>query len=626
MTSKSFFKISLFFIGFLGINHTLFAQFTIKGTVHDDLNTPLIGASVLIKGTPLGTVTDFDGNFALESPDSLPVLLISYTGYSNKEVKVKKHKSLTIKLTGGVLLEESVVITGSRSSARTTARKGRKAARKSSAFEATRDFAYVASSAAPRSMDTRMSTSSAPKNLPLGYANQLVKSGTLTAGEINDFSKWDLWEDIAKEDLEEWQQYWQFKPLERYALQLTNEDGFPVIDAKVTLVDKNDKVIHQTKSDNTGKAELWAALFDQQTAKNKRYKIIVEDGVKQYTIKEAIPFQQGMNSLKIPTPCHSPQNLDIMMVVDATGSMGDELLYLKTELKDVIQQTQAKQKDLTINLGSVVYRDHEEEYLTRKTDFSTTIAKTIGFLEKQAAAGGGDHPEAVEHALSTAIDSTNWSKNAVARLLFLVLDAPPHHSPEIVQQLHDLSKKAAAKGIKIIPVTGSGIGKSTEYLMRCLSLTTNGTYVFLTDDSGVGNSHIAPTTDTYKVELLNGLLVRLIKQYTRVLNCEQPIATLQKEDKVDTKTDLAQKLALKIYPNPTTGPLTISAKKDITETFLTDISGKILARFPKWKKGKNALNLGQYPSGIYFLQFKTPEGIISKKVLVNHQMIASRAN
>ncbi|MFK7978577.1 MAG: carboxypeptidase-like regulatory domain-containing protein [Saprospiraceae bacterium] len=623
MTSKSLFKISLFFIGFLLISNVLLAQFTIKGTVYDDLNTRLIGTNILIKGTTLGTITDLDGNFALESPDSLPVLLISYTGYSNKEVKVEKNKALTIQLTGVTLLDEVVMTKSSPSVPRTTSRTSRKASSKSSVFKSSRDFAYAASSVVPRSMGAEMSTSSAPKNVPLGYADKLVKSGTLTAGEINDFTKWDLWEDIAKEDLEEWQQHWQFKPLERYALQLTNENGFPVVDAQVSLVDKNGILIHQTKSDNTGKAELWAALFDQQTTKNKRYKMIIEDGIKQYTIQEAIPFQQGMNSLKIPTPCHTPQNLDIMMVVDATGSMGDELLYLKTELTDVIQQTQTKHKNLTINLGSVVYRDHEEEYLTRKTDFSTTIAQTISFLEKQSAAGGGDHPEAVEHALSAAIDSTNWSKNAIARLLFLVLDAPPHHSPKIVQQLHDLSIKAAAKGIKIIPVTGSGIGKSTEYLMRCLSLTTNGTYVFLTDDSGIGNPHIAPTTDTYKVELLNGLLVRLINQYTTVLNCEAPIASLQKqEEKTDSKTTLAKKLGLKIYPNPTTGPLTVSAKKDITETFLTDISGKILARFPKWKKGKNALNLGQYPSGIYFLQFKTSEGIFSKKVLVNHQLIA----
>ncbi len=598
------------------LTNCLLAQITIKGTVYDDTKEPLIGASVLIKGTTIGTVTNIDGNFKLESPDSTPVLVVNYTGYNSEEVKVTKNTPIKIQLSGGVMLSEVVV-------AKSISRAYKKSSPASHSVRSSADYSYApVESAAPRRMDAKLSAIAAPKNVPLGYATENAKAGMLTAGEINDFTKWDLWEDIAKEDLAEWQQHWQYQPLERYALQLTNEKGFPVVDAKVALVDKNNSIIHQTRSDNTGKAELWAGLFDQQIAKNKRYKIIIDYGTKQYTIKEAIPFQQGMNHLKLPTPCGAPQNLDIMMVVDATGSMGDELSYLKTELTDVIQQTQTKHKDLTINLGSVVYRDHAEEYLTRKTAFSTDIAKTINFLEKQSAAGGGDTPEAVEHALSAAIDSTNWSENAIARLLFLVLDAPPHHSPKIVQQLHNLATKAAAKGIKIIPVTGSGIGKSTEYLMRCLSLTTNGTYVFLTDDSGIGNPHIAPTTDTYKVELLNDLLVRLIGQYATVVNCEQPIAALSKLELIDEKPALDKKLGLKIYPNPTTGPLTISAKKEISETYLTDATGKILVRFPKWKKGKNRINLGQYPSGFYFLQFKTVAGIISKKVLVNHQLIA----
>ena len=221
MASKLLFKNSLLPIGFLLMTNMLFAQFTIKGIVYDDSSEPLIGASVLIKGTTIGTVADLEGRFVLESPDSLPVLLISYTGYSNKEVKVKENKPLNIQLTAEVLLEESVFITGSRSTPRTTTRKGRKAARKSKVFRATESFVSAPTSVAPRRMDAKMSTSSAPKNIPLGYAEELVKSGTLTAGEINDFTKWELWEDIAKEDLEEWQQYWQFKPLERYALQLT---------------------------------------------------------------------------------------------------------------------------------------------------------------------------------------------------------------------------------------------------------------------------------------------------------------------------------------------------------------------------------------------------------------------
>ena len=75
-------------------------------------------------------------------------------------------------------------------------------------------------------------------------------------------------------------------------------------------------------------------------------------------------------------------------------------------------------------------------------------------------------------------------------------------------------------GIRIIPLTASGIGKETEYLMRSLALLTNGTYLFLTDDSGIGGSHIKPTTDSYDVEMMNEMIVRIINQFIDTPNCE----------------------------------------------------------------------------------------------------------
>ncbi|MGB1699426.1 MAG: hypothetical protein ACPHRO_05700, partial [Nannocystaceae bacterium] len=58
----------------------------------------------------------------------------------------------------------------------------------------------------------------------------------------------------------------------------------------------------------------------------------------------------------------------------------------------------------------------------------------------------------------------------------------------------------------------SGVDKSTEFLMRMADVATGGTYIFLTDDSGIGNSHIEPTIGEYQVEPLNELLIRVIKQ------------------------------------------------------------------------------------------------------------------
>ena len=87
--------------------------------------------------------------------------------------------------------------------------------------------------------------------------------------------------------------------------------------------------------------------------------------------------------------------------------------------------------------------------------------------------------------------------------------------------MHQLILKAAAQGIRIIPIAASGIDKSTEYLMRAMALATNGTYLFLTDDSGVGNPHSKPTTDKYEVELLNSLLIKVISKFTQVNTCEE---------------------------------------------------------------------------------------------------------
>lgn len=67
---------------------TLNAQKTITGTVKDNsTNEPLIGATVLVDGTTIGTATDIDGNYTLSVPLSASRLTISYVGYSDHHCK-----------------------------------------------------------------------------------------------------------------------------------------------------------------------------------------------------------------------------------------------------------------------------------------------------------------------------------------------------------------------------------------------------------------------------------------------------------------------------------------------------------------------------------------------------------
>ncbi len=89
----------------------LFAQRTISGSVVDDENgEPLIGASILVKGTTTGVITDLNGGFKLLLPEGSDQLEVSYTGYSTKTVDVGAQDNYEIRLSSGTELEEVVVV------------------------------------------------------------------------------------------------------------------------------------------------------------------------------------------------------------------------------------------------------------------------------------------------------------------------------------------------------------------------------------------------------------------------------------------------------------------------------------------------------------------------------------
>ena len=60
---------------------------TVKGTVLDENGEPLIGVSIVVKGTSTGTITDFDGKFSINLPAGSKELVVSYIGYKDQERK-----------------------------------------------------------------------------------------------------------------------------------------------------------------------------------------------------------------------------------------------------------------------------------------------------------------------------------------------------------------------------------------------------------------------------------------------------------------------------------------------------------------------------------------------------------
>ena len=70
----------------------------VTGQILDELGEPMIGVSVLVKGTTVGTITDFDGNYTLDVPAGKNILVISYIGYKTKEVTIGKNNQMNIKM------------------------------------------------------------------------------------------------------------------------------------------------------------------------------------------------------------------------------------------------------------------------------------------------------------------------------------------------------------------------------------------------------------------------------------------------------------------------------------------------------------------------------------------------
>ena len=336
------------------------------------------------------------------------------------------------------------------------------------------------------------------------------QGGLVTAGEWNDLDNWAFYQKtLMKEPFKGFPDDWQMYTNHRIAVAITAKNK-PAANATVTLF-RNDTPIWTAKTDNLGRAELWVGAFQKEKELNPT---LLRLKVNEQWVSTATISETQVNRIALDETLPSPTNLvQIAFMVDATGSMGDELEFLKMDLKKVINEVQKTNTQLKISTATVFYRDEGDEYVVKHSPFTEDINQTTEFISQQRADGGGDFPEAVDKAL-VQLNQLQWQPEARTRIAFLVLDAPPHNKPAVISSIQYSVKTAAASGIKLIPVVASGIDKTTEFLMRFIAMYTNGTYVFITDHSGIGNKHLEPSVGEYQVEKLSDLMVRLIKKYS----------------------------------------------------------------------------------------------------------------
>lgn len=339
---------------------------------------------------------------------------------------------------------------------------------------------------------------------PLYYAiyDANIKAGMLTGSVVFDNDNYEYWKKLTNSSQDgkglfnEYSQKYSFNTQNRVRIQIKNAPN-----VYIEMVDGS----FQTFTDANGYAYLYPQYIQDEYEVYITYKDVNKDKKK---IKATIKNDEVIT---LTDKTYKNDVIELMFVIDTTGSMGDEIYYLKAEIDDVINEVQEKNLNTKISLALLFYRDKGDEYVTRYFDFTQDIQKQKNNLSKQKADGGGDFEEAVYKALGEAVDK-QWSTSSETRILVHVADAPSHNDE--VKKWNENVLKLAKKGIKIITVASSGIDKKTEYFFRSQSMITGGCYVYLTDDSHIGGSHVEATTEVKPVvEYLNKLLIRLINGY-----------------------------------------------------------------------------------------------------------------
>jgi hypothetical protein len=227
-----------------------------------------------------------------------------------------------------------------------------------------------------------------------------------------------------------------------------------------------------------------------------------------------------------------PKALDLAFAIDATGSMGDEMSYLAAEFQTIVGSVQSRHPDLSIRFGVVFYRDHGDVFVVASHAFGTSAKEMQTILKSQQAGGGGDTPEAMDEGLAAAV-ALGWrGPSAATQMLFLVADAPPHDAA--IAPFLKAVEKAASQGIRIYPLAASSTDALTELLMRIAAFKTEGSYAFLTDDSGIGLDHKEPSVPCYLVTRLDELLTRLIESEIAGARIEpEPASVIRAAGKYD---------------------------------------------------------------------------------------------
>jgi hypothetical protein len=209
------------------------------------------------------------------------------------------------------------------------------------------------------------------------------------------------------------------------------------------------------------------------------------------------------------------RQLDLVLLLDATGSMADELNALQTGLGEIAAELTALSNDNTLRYGFVIYRDQAKNDSAQLFNLTDDWALFAENLMTVTAVGGGDYPENLNGGLSQAVSGINWNPEA-AHLLILLGDAPPHLNSGEAVPLEETLQAAAEQNITIFTVGSDGLNETGAEIYQQIAEMGNGRFIFVSnkpENNQLNLSAVQPITN------LTSVLVEIVLE---VLNEEAP--------------------------------------------------------------------------------------------------------
>jgi hypothetical protein len=172
-----------------------------------------------------------------------------------------------------------------------------------------------------------------------------------------------------------------------------------------------------------------------------------------------------------------PRDLDLVFVLDTTGSMAGELREAKERVQQLSTALGEARPGASVRIGVVAYRDRGDAYVTRVSPLSADVKASFEFLATLRAEAGGDGPEDVLSGLAAALHEIEWNPSpAVDRQVFLIGDAPPHLDYSDSPRPEDLFREAGERAIVLNTIGCRSLSGDGVEFFRKAAYATEGTY------------------------------------------------------------------------------------------------------------------------------------------------------